>query len=342
MKYIVNLRAGMNDINALVNLDSIDKSLVLPFINTRGELKNDYLFNNFLINWGDFPFMVDASLIVSDMFDEYNQANGLLDHTNAFQHKYNFYDRIYLANNNLIPVISILQSSTMRDNIQFLLKLQNKPYRKIALRITDLSQNSISNLFALLATSNNTESIIVLYDIGSIVDANINSIQTQLSNFLQDISITYNGIDVSIISTSYPPQKTSTRDTWYVIPNLDLPLYFSLKNSFPKINLIYGDYGSTNPTSPMEYIPGMSIIPCVTYYDNCYWYQMKTGNSHEFNKFVDLANCIISEPFYHGYNFSWGDNQINDIAQKTAGNGNAGTWNGIRINQYITTIARMP
>lgn len=342
MFHIVNLRSGMNDINALINIDNNDKSCVLPFINTRGELKNDYLFNNFLPNWGKHPFLVDASLIAPDMYDEYNQANGLLDHSNAFQHKYDFYEKILQVNPNLIPVISILPTSTMRDNIHFLFKLQNRPYTKIAIRVTDLSANSINNLFALLASSSDQNSILILCDIGSIVGENINAIQSQLSNILQDLSISYSGLNVSVISTSFPPQKTQNKDVWEVIPNLDLPLYFNLKSSFKEINLIYGDYGSTNPTSAIEYVPGMQIIPCVTYYDNYYWYQMKTGSSHEFNKFVDLANCIISEPFYHGNGFSWGDTYINAIATQSSGNGNSGTWNGIRINQHVTSIARMP
>ncbi|XKM12691.1 hypothetical protein RCS94_06590 [Orbaceae bacterium ac157xtp] len=342
MFHIVNLRSGMNDINALINIASNDKSSVLPFINTRGELKNDYLFNNFLPKWGEHPFLVDASLIAPDMYDEYNQVNGLLDHSNAFQHKYDFYEKILQVNPNLIPVISILPTSTMRDNVQFLFKLQNRAYKKIAIRITDLSVNSINNLFTLLASSSDLNSILVLCDIGSIVGENINTIQNQLSNILQSFSISYRGLNVSVISTSFPPQKTQNRDAWEVIPNLDLPLYFNLKSSFQEINLIYGDYGATNPTSAIEYVPGMQIIPCVTYYHNYHWYQMKTGSSHEFNKFVDLANCIISEPFYHGKGFSWGDACIDSIATQMSGNGNSGTWNGIRINQHTTSIARMP
>ncbi|WP_334323725.1 beta family protein [Gilliamella apicola] len=341
MFHIVNLKSGMNDINALINIDNNDKNYVLPFINTRGELKNDYLFKNFLLEWGEYPFLVDTSLIAPDMYDKYNQVNGLLDHSNAFQRKYDFYEKILQVNPNLIPVISILPTSTMRDNVHFLFKLQNRQYKKIAIRVTDLSENSINNLFTLLASSSDPNSILVLYDIGSIVDKNINTIQIELSNILQSLSNLYSGLNVSVISTSFPSQKTPNRDVWEEIPNLDLPLYFNLKSSFPGINLIYGDYGATNPTSPMEYIPGMQIIPCVTYYDNYHWYQMKTGNSHEFNKFVDLANCLVSESFYHGNNFSWGDSQIYQIANKIIKNGNSGTWNGIRINQHITSIARM-
>ncbi|TSJ92137.1 hypothetical protein FPQ14_02485 [Gilliamella apicola] len=341
MLHIVNLKSGMNDINALINIYNNDKNYVIPFINTRGELKNDYLFKNFLPNWGKYPFLVDASLIAPEMYDQYNQANGLLDHSNAFQDKYDFYEKILQVNPNLIPVISILTTSTMWDNVHFLFKLQNRKYRKIAIRVTDLSENSINNLYALLASSSDPNSILVLYDKGSIVGENINTIQNQLSNILQNLSNSYSGLNVSIISTSFPSQKTPNRNVWEEIPNLDLPLYFNLKSSFQGINLIYGDYGATNPTSPMEYFPGMQIIPCVTYYDNYHWYQMKTGNSHEFYKFVDLANYLISESFYHGSNFSWGDSQICQIANKTISNGNPGTWNGIRINQHITSIARM-
>lgn len=341
MLHIVNLKSGINDINALIHIDNNDKNYVIPFINTRGELKNDYLFKNFLPNWGNHPFLVDASLIAPDMYDQFNQAKGLLDHNNAFQDKYDFYEKILQVNPYLIPVISILSTSTMRDNVHFLFKLQNRPYRKIAIRVTDLSENSIHNLFTLLASSSDPNSILVLYDKGSIVGENINTIQNQLYNILQSLSILYSGLKVSVITTSFPSQKIPNRDVWEEIPNLDLPLYFNLKSSFPGINLIYGDYGATNPTSPMEYIPGMQIIPCVTYYDNYRWYQMKTGNSHEFYKFVDLANYLISESFYHGSNFSWGDSQIYQIANKTINNGNPGTWNGIRINQHITSIARM-
>ena len=212
MFHIVNLKSGMNDINALINIDNNDKNYVLPFINTRGELKNDYLFNNFLPNWGKYPFLVDASLIAPDMYDKYNQANGLLDHSNDFQHKYDFYEKILQVNPNLIPVISILPTSTMRNNVHFLFKLQNRPYRKIAIRVTDLSENSINNLFALLASSSDQNSILVLCDIGSIVGENINTIQNRLSDFLYRLSNLYSGLNVSVISTSYPSQKTSSRD----------------------------------------------------------------------------------------------------------------------------------
>lgn len=341
MFHVVNLKLGKNDIHALINIDKNDKKNVLPFINTRGELKKDYLFKEFLPKWGEHQFMVDVSPIISDINTEYNIHYGLLDHNNAFQRKFDFYEKILVINKNLIPVVSILKTSTMRDNVQFFLKLQNRPYQKIAFRLIDLSSNSINNLFSLLSVSSNIKSNLVILDLGSIVDNDINIIENNLSELLEQLSLFYPQIDLSIISTSFPSQKTANRDVWEKIPNLDLPLYFKIKNSYPNLNLIYGDYGSTNPISAIDYIPGMQIIPCVTYYHDYFWYQMKTGASHEFYKYMNLANSIIVEPFYHGADYSWGDQCISNIATQKCKYGNSGTWNGIRINQHITSIARM-
>lgn len=82
MEYIASVRVGLNDIKALVNLESDRRSAVAPLLNMRG---NDSRYiDSFLSHWTDHPFFIDVSTSRVDAADSFLVEHGLLSAANAY------------------------------------------------------------------------------------------------------------------------------------------------------------------------------------------------------------------------------------------------------------------
>jgi len=140
-----------------------------------------------------------------------------------------------------------------------------------------------------------------------------------------------------MLTTSYLATKPPSGST-ATIPCLDIGLYLSaLKNTGIK-NLVYADCAATNPTSTMDFVPGMPVIPFAGYFTPREWWQGRLGKSMETSKFIDLAKNIQALPGYHKDEFCWGTKEIARIATGASTTGSNGSWNGIRINQHICAL----
>lgn len=337
MNYVASVRVGQNDIKALINLTDEDKKNVIPLLSMRGRARH---LDNFLEAWGDFPFFLDVSPFPADTDDAFIEDNGLWDPTAAYALRQQFYLDAKGKNNNVIPTISWKNDHAPRDTVQFALALE-RDFDIVAVRVNlteqdgDLQRIRLLNMLNALA---DLEKVWVLLDCGPISQTHnlySSSLITNTLTGVRDLRLA----GISVLSTSFPDNRPAS-GTIRTIPSLDLAAQSRLVRHVAPFSTAptYGDYAATNPSGSMEYIPGMQIIPFANYFANGEWWQARRGGDREFSAYVDIASDITQLPGFHGTNFCWANSEINRIASNTGGNGNNGTWNGLRINQHICAM----
>ncbi|MGO2202092.1 beta family protein, partial [Pseudomonas helleri] len=147
----------------------------------------------------------------------------------------------------------------------------------------------------------------------------------------------YNLQSLVLLSTSFPIDKpasnTSRSSACY-----DVAWQSNIDRNGISPSPIYGDYAATNPTAPMEYIPGMPVLPFGCYYTPTEWWQRRKGGNKEFVNYIEIAREVRNLPGYHGDDFCWATREYSRIVTTSTGYGNNGTWNGYRINQHICAM----
>lgn len=338
MMYIPSIRVGQNDIKALTNIETNRREHIIPLLNMRGDSQRH--LDAFLSNWTDHPFFLDISPFAADSNDSYIVTNGLFDCQNSYANRQSFFRAISSSAPHMIPTVSWKSSDSPRETIQLALALERNNNR-IAVRV-DFSDQQKSNQqrirsLNILNAVSNTSSVWLLIDYGFISQINELRNSEELTNFLDQLK-PYSLAGISVISTSFPDSKPAN-GTSRSVTSLDVVAQSRIDMSGQSTPLIYGDYAATNPLGSMEYIPGMQIIPFANYYSQGEWWQTRRGADKEFSAYVDIARDITQLPGFHGAAFCWATQEIDRIATAAVGgNGNNGTWNGIRINQHICAM----
>ncbi|RYM61529.1 hypothetical protein BSQ98_18250 [Serratia liquefaciens] len=351
MSYLVAVKNGQNDIKGIIELDPVSKNHVIPMILTAGsvfkirkekvtdELKKDLLIEEFVNKWDGGHFLVDVSRAnESDISCDYNTYHGLHDSANGYERRVDFYRRIYEINNRLIPVISWDDKDSYRNVLRFSIKIESF-FNKLAINVDARKNKQIETLKLILSAIEKPEETIVILNYFAVSESNSPD-QEKVIDIVNDIKTQYNVKMVVLLSSSFPIIKPAEKDSWKASQCLDLIWQVPISKHFKDdIEILYGDYGATTPAASTEFIPGMSIIPCVTYHRNGYWFQRKSGGDKEFAVFKELAKKIVSSDFYHDDDFCWANRKISAISREDEeGYGNQGVWNGYKINQHISEI----
>ncbi|WP_422155816.1 beta family protein [Vreelandella titanicae] len=339
MRYLVALRVGQNDVKALLNLENSIKDKITPLLIMKGKIKH---LDNFLASWGNYEYLIDVSRFTNDEEDEFIIAYDPENPHGGYQNKIDFFNYAFQKNPNAIPVLAWNSSAPLRDIIQFAIKLDNQ-YEKIAIRIkTPISNHDNNILNAILAAISDINKIQVIFDFEHISATDLTKFDKALIEINQIFS-TYPDLTGHTLSTSFPidkPQNGTDRNVICYDP------FFQAKILKKHSALSYGDYGATNPSSPMEFEPWMQIIPFVNYYAEFEWWQKRDGGDKEYYKYVSLARDIKSLKTYHGDQFCWANTEIHRISNLNITpaigakqkHGSNGTWNGIKINQHICAM----
>lgn len=64
----------------------------------------------------------------------------------------------------------------------------------------------------------------------------------------------------------------------------------------------------------------------------------RTPGTGGFAQFANHAVNLVANPLYCGPGFSWGDQQIHDIASGVTGAGNLETWVRIGVNHHLEFV----
>ncbi|ULH09601.1 hypothetical protein MF265_16685 [Serratia marcescens] len=347
MNYFVFIKNAMDDISAICSLRDEQKDEITPIILTSGnafkrknniittELKKDYLLDEFLQSWGDREFLVDVSRGDSDANSEYNEHYKLNKQDNGYSGRVEYFKRIKENNKNIIPTISWNSNDNLRNILRFSLNLESY-FDKIAINIHIKNENSLKNARLILSAIERPHKAKVILNLESI-NEEYKPNESKISEIIDELINDYSIEDIILASSSFPDSKPKERDIWVTTECKDMtwqiPLIFKYRS---KVKVHYGDYAATSPNAATDYIIGMQIIPCVTYFRIGYWHQMKSGNDKQFEKFVELAQKIVNSAFYHNDSFCAANESISTIAKTGEKYGTSGTWNGYKMNQHIS------
>lgn len=331
MLYIPCMKVGQNDVKALINLEEDRKKLVSPLLNMRGKERN---LNDFLVSWGDHPYLMDVSRSPQDIAEEVIAERDLHNPTNHFEKKRVWLAELKAKNNSLIPVVSWLDTDNSRDVIQQA-RLLLIDFETIAIRVicsAEITGASWDRAISILDAIATPEKIIVILDFGD--KSPVSTINGgTLDHILSTLDL-YGVHSASLISSSFPSQKPQSGSSSTATCH-DIVWQTEAKQLNTSINLIYGDYAGTNPGAAIEYIPGMAVIPFASYYAPNEWWLKRLGRDKEFENYVQLARDIRQLPDYHGDDFCWANREYGRINQTNEKYGNNGVWNGLRANQHI-------
>lgn len=160
MEYVPCLKVALNDVKALINLESHRKARVAPLIEMRGKETDPHL-RTFLDQWGDTSFFFDFSLAESATTTDPWFSNLLLQN-DAFKTKRNFLSA--LSNHpNLIPVISWQEQDTLRNVTQFALRVEER-FSEIAIRINMQDEKAWPTATSVLSAVREPENITIILD----------------------------------------------------------------------------------------------------------------------------------------------------------------------------------
>ncbi|SFP06244.1 beta family protein [Pseudomonas borbori] len=335
MQYVACLRVGQNDIKALINLEDPRRDVLTPLLDMRGD--DDRHLQTFLADWTGHQFFLDVSRVTKDVAEEFIGTNELHNSDGAFENKRRFFADVAGVNGNVVPVVSWVDDDPQREVIQSALSLQRE-FQALAIRVAcpgRATATSWIRLLSILDALESPDTATVILDFGATSPVSTAS-GSDFNLSLRQLN-EYGIQNLVLLSTSFPidkPASNSTRSS----ACYDVAWQSRVDISGITSNLVYGDYAATNPTAPMEYIPGMPVLPFGCYYTPTEWWQRRKGANKEFVKYIEIAQEIRDLPGYHGDDFCWATREYTRIVTTSTSYGNNGTWNGYRINQHICAM----
>lgn len=330
MEYVPCLKVALNDVKALINLESHRKARVAPLIEMRGKETDPHL-RTFLDQWGDTSFFFDFSLAESATTTDPWFSNLLLQN-DAFKTKRNFLSA--LSNHpNLIPVISWQEQDTLRNVTQFALRVEER-FSEIAIRINMQDEKAWPTATSVLSAVREPENITIILDYQ---DSPPNpSAALKVIGEIKTIKVKR----FVLLSTSFPNSRPpSGNEITALCTDIDWQSQVKLK---AEAEIIFGDYAANTRFSTMEYRAGMVVIPSACYFSPPEWWLRREGTDKEFIRFRDIAKALVTKPFFHGEDYCWATQEIVRISQlppsTTGGHGTNGNWNGYKSNQHICAM----
>lgn len=339
MKYIACLRVGMNDMKALTSIENDRRADFSPLLDMRGT--DDKYLQTFLDCWTQSPFLLDVSRVTADAKDSYILSGDLHNPSAAFSGKRAFFEAVSNINSNVIPVVSWKDTDEQRQVVQLAIQLSAQ-YTKIAIRVSASPKPSVAataRLLAILDSIQNPQATTVIFDYSAGRPADLSS-GSDFHNLL--LSVDGYGLErICLLSTSYPADKPPS-NTFRMVPCGDPEWQAAAQILDLETSIIYGDFGATNPSAPMDFINGMVILPFANYYIPPEWWQRRKGGDREFSNYIAIAKEIRQLPGYHGDNYCWANKEIFRISNlpsnAESGYGSNGLWNGIKTNQHICVM----
>lgn len=290
----------------------------------------------FLDFWGDFPYLLDASRFLPDQHDALIVDKGLHNPVSGYAAKRDFYLWAASRNKQLIPVVSWAVGDPTREIVQCAVQLE-RTYPKVAAYVDmNAGKSEIDKITRVLDAVEKPEQMIIVLSVGdkSPPDLSQNGALFTLVAQLRGYGISR----IVLLSTAFPSDKPPS-GTSRVVTCLDLVWQNAAKKVLDGVEFVYGDFGATNPTSPLDYVPGMPVIPFANVLINSEWHQIRDGKDKEFFVYPNIASAVRILPGYQGDDFCWATREIARIASKSDNKyGNNGTWNGYKINQHVCAV----
>jgi len=344
-KYVPVLKWQQGEYQALFWLNENVKTIVFPLLNVppigydfeEEKLKNtaheqvEKFPRRFKDKWDGKGAFVDFHESLHDEF----MNNGTSIVTYVF-------DELKLLGQFPIPVTGISRSKNYQTVVQAASKSIGTGFA-LRIKLEDLMNTKISNHITELIKQNsyNYSDIDLIIDLGAPPSFRPYDIFAKaLSKRISQIV----GIELfrSFIVVSTSINLRNVKSPGAILTRHEWNFYKVLIDELNEVRLpVYGDYCIESPeyiTLDMRLInPAGKLI----YTTKDSWHIQK-GKAFRGNERQMIKHCktIIAAEYYKGEKYSWGDNEINKMANELRVNcGNLGTWKKVGFNHHITLVA---
>jgi hypothetical protein len=339
--YMPILKGKKGEFDALKMLDSDVQSIVLPLIEVPA------------IPW-DFVNEREDSSLEKQILSTVKSIKGVWNENYEILVDTKNLEEAYDGNRNTINVLSQslidegfqpIPVIPLNASDELLSKLIYQEY--ICLRITFEDQEfyNLNSEIDRIKYKLNTDlsDIILLLDMNFISADNI--LMTQMSSraFINSIDDISSFKDFFFAATSFPINLSGCKsNSVSEIERAEVTIHNYFNQQKSKLSRLpkFSDYGITNPDFEEMDPRLMTIGASIRYTSNNSWFIFKGGSIKKYGseQYYDLSSQIVSSQIFSGQNFSWGDKQINDKANRVGGPGNSTVWRQIGTNHHIEFV----
>ncbi len=349
--YVPILKGKMGELSALKVLGETNKASLTPLIEippiplkilkdkTRVRKTLDEHLDGFVLDifrsWAnqDRPLFLDTVWI---------QDDSIMSGGNHFL-RYIFNDAHQIGLK-LIPVTSFDHRNEFQVEVS---KIISNDKNGVCLRLDYnalLREDFINQLDLLLSIFKiKASDIDLILDFRNVLDDQRTIIIKIVESVLSSLPYVNEWRTLTFACTSFPIDLSNiSRNTVTLISRAEWKIWCELARNKNKLKRLptFGDYGIAHPEI-IDYDPLlMQTSASIRYTTDEEWLILKGASTkrYTFSQFINLSKLLIKRTEYCGSSFSWGDNYINDCANKKVTTGNLTTWRKVGTNHHLTFV----
>lgn len=237
---------------------------------------------------------------------------------------------------NVIPVTGFCRSVEYNNGIKNL--LNNNKLDTICIRIEETSFDSINtNIESLLNSLEiSPKKCHIIIDLKEIGPTSLSTYNLVLPLIINNLNYLTEWISITIAGTSFPVDLSSvSKNSYKILPRSEYSLWKQLidRTAFSR-DVQFGDYCISNPQYSDVDPRFMNMSGNIRYtITNGYLiYKGVTTRLNGFAQMIPMSLNLISSGYFSGIGFSWGDNEIDKIANGLSNTGNGETWRRIGLS----------
>ena len=337
--YVPILKGKEGEYRSLAELNPNIRSKIIPLIEIpaigKYETKNldshlkkavEKIYNS----WGTGNFLfLDLSLLSSEQ--------KMKDNTSPY---------LYILKNildkriKIIPVAGLNHTELYNEYLRNCIKTQNYG---LCLRVGNHDFADLKNKIDIVINDLNLapKNIDIIIDFRDIFPNQTETISTAAKNVINTFPYLHEWRSFTVAATAFPLNMSRISYGITSLPRSEWKLWRNLvtDNSVKRIPS-YGDYSIAHPDI-VEIDPRiMDRSANIRYTTEDSWLILKGRSVKKIGsgQYSALCQTLINKPEYSGADFSWGDNYINECAEKRVGMGNATTWRIVGNSHHFAFI----
>lgn len=357
-KYILAVKTGEAELRALENTPL--GMQVLPIVEiTRGRRTKKDPNGSIWRRLDRLKEILIRHDVCIDLTSDESLSNGdiesLFSSKNGFENWLNFLNKVKSLFNRIIPAIIIDRNApALEENLGKQIKALWETYDSILYRHDIDDPDYLSDVETIFKCKNgqNNKRLIFVFDCAYLGIASWRSYANAISQQLKEISNLCKDTTFVILSTSFPNQVTDIgNDLSDEFELAEIRLYENIKNQFPTLDIVYGDYGSINPIRNDNIVMAHGWVPRIdvsTESEIFYIRKRRVKSSNNPNNvssytstYSDVAREVLSNAkFPTNLDGNWGIQQIKNAADGYAPGANPSFWISVRMSIFIAQQMR--
>ena len=336
--YIPNLKTSDAELRALRYLQPDVKKLILPaFELTRSRVTTKLprgsvrrRAEQLIEVYGDSDFILDITT-ENDLLNP--EMNSFFDEDNGYANWRSFLDTTF--NGKIVPCLQYDEGGSRQEFQRQASSLVSR-FGKVALR-TSVSDAEAVNLYAWALEVAGERNLIVLGSLYFLDQQSQGLYLDRCSGFIRRVVSNRVPDAIAFPASSFPKSVGGAPygdDAEGKFAALELPLFDSLRTTYPNLPLVYSDFASVHPIRyPTR---GGTWVPRIDVFSGGQFAYSRLRSAD--GGYVQAARNIIRE-FGSSLPASWGNDQIRQAARGVLPGRSPSFWISARINMWITQRA---